>query len=231
MLGPETLASDDTVLIVDDELFSRRTLSQTLKNVGAPQFMLAKDVSEAEEALRQSGVPPRLVILDFDMPERTGLALLKDIRCGKLPVPRDLPILMLSGCEDEAVIHAALALDVDAFVAKPLWAEGLRVRLPFLLQSDPHIKDVEIYQSMPVENLKADVTRHDPTPPPGARIVTVAELETFLTLATDVRSSRGGLVVAKGTIISTRLMSLLRDLQEGGLQLAPIWVEDHSHAI
>jgi DNA-binding NarL/FixJ family response regulator len=61
------------------------------------------------------------IICDHSMPTMTGLSLLKEIRSGHHPnIPRDIPFIMLTSSGQEAVVRAALALDVHGYVRKPV---------------------------------------------------------------------------------------------------------------
>jgi len=224
-LGPESFYSDDVVMIVEDEMFTRKLLGIALKNMGAPRLEVAESVTEAEGLLRTMSRPPRLMILDYLMPGRTGLDLLHTIRSGQLGIARDLPVVMLSGVEEEAVVAAAVALDVDAFVKKPLMAEGLRARLPFLLEQDRKIKEPEAYETVTLRPLSPPTS----TEVPGNAInVSLDELQPFQRLAADIHSQRGGLIATKGVTVSGRLIALLHDLKQAGLPMTPIWVSGAS---
>ena len=222
-IGLESLHDTDVVLVVDDELYSRRITELILGKIGGPRVVTVESVEEAEKTLRGLDRTPRLVILDVRMPVRSGLDLLRDIRRGAVAgVARNVPVVILSGVEDEAVVAAAVALDADAFVRKPLVAEGLRARLPLLLASDRDVKAPEAYGDRPPPQ---PVASADPdTPPPGAVRVTPGELRPLQIVMADIRSSAGSLIVGRGTVASGRLIGLLRDLAEQGLRMTPIWV-------
>ncbi len=221
-IGLETLHHTDLVLVVDDEMYSRRITELILGKVGAPRVAAVESVEEAEKILSRLDRGPRLVILDVRMPVRGGLDLLRDIRSGRIAgVAREVPVIVLSGVEDEAVVAAAVALDADAFVRKPLVAEGLRARLPLLLAEGRGVKDAESYAPAPPP--PAGGTGPD-TPPPGAVRIAPGDLQPLQIVMADVRSLAGSLIVARGTVASGRLIGLLRDLAEQGLRMTPIWV-------
>ena len=61
------------------------------------------------------------IICDHSMPTMTGLSLLQEIRGGRHPnIPRNIPFIMLTSSGQEAVVRAALALDVHGYVRKPV---------------------------------------------------------------------------------------------------------------
>lgn len=221
MLGPETFAVTDWVVAIDDELFSRQVLARTLERVGHPKLLQGDSAAAGREILARCPAP-RLLILDHDMPGESGLELLKAIRCGTTPAARDLPVMMLSGIEDEEVVRTAIALDVDAFVAKPLMMEGLRSRLPMVLAPHRSIKPQAAYAALVAQNLGR---RMSLPPSSGAIEVRLEDLREFQTLAADIHSAAGTLVATQGTIISSRLLAVLRDIRAAGMKLSPVFLQ------
>ena len=87
------------VLVVDDEKMVRWTLAQALGEAGYQ----VDEASDAAEALRiATGDLPDVVLLDYRLPDRTGVEVLRDLR--KL-APR-LPVVMLTA---HASIDGAVA--------------------------------------------------------------------------------------------------------------------------
>lgn len=221
MLGPETFSVTDCVIAIDDELFSRQVLARTLERVGHPKLLQADGAAAGRDLLARCPTP-RLLILDHNMPGESGLELLKAIRCGLTPAPRDLPVMMLSGIDDEQVVRTAIMLDVDAFVPKPLMAEGLRCRLPRILAPSRDVKSAAAYAAQVAQGLG----RRMPLPPASSAVeIRLEELREFQTLAADIHSAAGTLVAAQGTIVSSRLLAVLRDIQAAGMQLSPVFLQ------
>lgn len=83
-------------------------------------------VNDGEEALRflrkegeHAGVPrPDLVLLDINMPKRSGLEVLEVVK-GEEHL-RTIPICMLTTSEDDQDILSAYAHHANAFVKKPV---------------------------------------------------------------------------------------------------------------
>ncbi|MCE1253185.1 MAG: response regulator, partial [Anaerolineae bacterium] len=70
---------------------------------------------------------PDLVILDFNMPDRDGLSLLKDIRA--VPDLRQIPIIMLTASANPDIVSKAIQLGVTDFLAKPVMIYQLLERV------------------------------------------------------------------------------------------------------
>jgi len=122
-----------TFLVVDDEEFIRSLVKQLLLDLGAHDVLVAEDGVKAMEILQHSSDDVDCVVSDFKMPNMTGIELLQAIRAGSAHVDRNLPFAMLTGYSEKFVIGLAMAMDVDAFIAKPVSKEMLSSRLTPLL--------------------------------------------------------------------------------------------------
>jgi two-component system chemotaxis response regulator CheY len=120
-----------TILIVDDELFMRRLLEQTLRKSGA-RLATATSGDEALAWLETDAAD--LLVIDVTMPGRDGFetvrALRADGRHGALPV------IMLTAGGLGDVRQRAAELGVAAFFTKPFSPAGLAEKTAQLLR-DP----------------------------------------------------------------------------------------------
>lgn len=83
---------DTKILVVDDFSTMRRIVKNLLKELGFANVQEAKDGVEALKKLRADTYD--LVVSDWNMPNMTGIELLREIRADtKL---RHLPVLMVS---------------------------------------------------------------------------------------------------------------------------------------
>lgn len=112
------------VLMAEDEPFSRKLQLQALGELGMNQFIIAQNGREAIEQL-QSPLVFDLIISDWNMPEATGMEVLRAARRLR---PR-ATFVMLTARTDAEAVHAALAARVDGYVAKPFSVPQLRLRL------------------------------------------------------------------------------------------------------
>jgi len=104
-----------SVLIVDDEFFTRNMLSIMLSQVGH-QVSEAEDGLEALEVLQQNR--PDVILMDLMMPRCDGLSATKTIR--KDVNLHDLPIIFLSAKTDGATIQAGMDAGANCFLTKPV---------------------------------------------------------------------------------------------------------------
>lgn len=118
------------LLIAEDSAVDREILKAQLEKLGFFNIQEAYSGSEALHKIDISvkiGKPFHLVITDWRMPERDGLAILKFIR-GQREL-RDLKVIMLTGVTDQQNVMEALNEGVDDFVLKPVDAEILSKKL------------------------------------------------------------------------------------------------------
>ena len=118
------------VLIVDDSRIVRATLIKHLR--GAYAIREEADGEAGWEALL---IDPavQIVISDLTMPKLDGYGLLQRIRASKIARIRTLPVLLISGDEDEEARSRAKALGASDFITKGIGTAELQTRLASLL--------------------------------------------------------------------------------------------------
>ncbi len=127
---PSDAATGATVLLVDDDATLRHLLRMTLPAHGF-QILEAPD---ATDALEQIGAhPPDLVILDWNLPDRSGSTVLDELQ-RRLP---QLPVIVLTG--EHRSTHRALAkaLGARTFLTKPFSPLELLATVEALLAERP----------------------------------------------------------------------------------------------
>ncbi|MDZ4859860.1 MAG: response regulator [Candidatus Hydrogenedentes bacterium] len=100
------------VLVVDDDDGVREILAQALRRCGY-EAELAKDGIDALRAMESK--PYDLVLLDMLMPNRDGLAVLRELR-GKPGAP---PVIVMTGSAASGVREEASELGAHSFLQKP----------------------------------------------------------------------------------------------------------------
>jgi two-component system chemotaxis response regulator CheY len=112
-------------LVVDDFSTMRRIVRNLLKELGFHNVDEAEDGVEALSKLR--GGDYRFVISDWNMPNMTGLELLKLIRADA--VLKGLPVLMVTAEAKKENIVAAAQAGASGYVVKPFTSATLDEKL------------------------------------------------------------------------------------------------------
>lgn len=113
------------ILIAEDDFTSRGMLAAVLKKAGHEPVETVNGL-EAWQALQEPDAP-RLVILDWMMPEMDGLEVLRRVRT--LEDEHPPYILMLTSKGEKADIIAGLNAGADDYLAKPFDLGELRARV------------------------------------------------------------------------------------------------------
>ncbi len=126
------------VLVVDDQEAMRTVVSMVLESMGISNIIETADGSEAVDILRRSyygGVDsPKefdIVISDWKMPYKSGLELLKEMRCN--PRLRHIPYVMLTCLDDEQSMKEAIEAGANKYLTKPFTTKTLRGTIRSLL--------------------------------------------------------------------------------------------------
>jgi len=105
------------ILVADDDSMLREIATAMLENAGFEAEAAASgDAAVAACAARM----PDLVLLDVEMPGGNGYQACSRIRA--LPGGREVPIVMVTGCDDAASINLAYDAGATDFVVKPAGA-------------------------------------------------------------------------------------------------------------
>jgi two-component system KDP operon response regulator KdpE len=115
------MANAFTVLVIDDEPPILRFLRTSLGAVGY-RVVMAENAADALAML--DAEKPDVVVLDLGLPDRSGFAVIADIR-KRSPVP----IIVLSARADERAGVEALDLGADDYVSKPFGMAELMARV------------------------------------------------------------------------------------------------------
>jgi two-component system, chemotaxis family, chemotaxis protein CheY len=113
-------------LVVDDFSTMRRIVRNLLKELGYTNVDEAEDGVVALQKLR-SGANFQFVVTDWNMPNMTGIELLKQIRSD--PGLKHLPVLMITAeAKKENIVEAAQS-GASGYIVKPFTAGTLEEKL------------------------------------------------------------------------------------------------------
>ena len=112
------------ILVVDDDELASKAVVQLLTRRGFTMLT----APNGREALRVLGERPvDVLVLDVMMPEMTGLEVCHVLRADARF--RDLPVILLTGCDDFETRAAGMKLGVSEFLCKPFAPHELMERI------------------------------------------------------------------------------------------------------
>ncbi len=118
-----------SLLVVDDDEHIRSLIVRLLRPMGH----LLEEAGSAEEAHEKlEASPPDMVLLDMQLPGRSGHELLAEIRAD--PRTRLIPVVMITGAATHERKLKAIEAGVTDFIAKPFSPEELVARVRALLE-------------------------------------------------------------------------------------------------
>jgi diguanylate cyclase (GGDEF)-like protein len=138
------------VLIADDDAILREIASAMLEEAGfAVQTVASGDAAVAACAVRM----PDIVLLDVEMAQGDGYHACSNIR--SLPGGADLPIVMVTGCDDSVSIDRAYEAGATDFVVKPINWTLLAHRIRYVMRGARTIEALRFSEQKNAALLKA----------------------------------------------------------------------------
>lgn len=132
-----------TLLVVDDDRRLRELLEKYLLEQGF-WVITASNAQEAREMLEQENID--LIVLDWMMPEETGIEFLEKWRGNISHIQHDIPILMLTALGDVQNRVKGLEAGADDYLSKPFEPKELILRIQKIL--------ARVYKNGPSSTLK-----------------------------------------------------------------------------
>ena len=121
------------IIVAEDDEIVAELVRDALMNAGHGVGVLP-DGNQALGVIRAR--LPDLVILDCNMPEMSGLLVLREMR--KSPKLAHIPVLILTGRRSEKDVTLAMYEGADDYMKKPFDADELVFRVEELLQARTH---------------------------------------------------------------------------------------------
>jgi two-component system chemotaxis response regulator CheY len=115
------------ILIVDDMMTMRKLVSKCCKEIGFTDLIEATDGAKAFEALTNSTPPVGIIISDWNMPNSTGIDLLKRVRADSRY--KKLPFLMVTAEAEKHQVAEALTAGVSEYIIKPFTQASIAEKL------------------------------------------------------------------------------------------------------
>ncbi|HYH21650.1 MAG TPA: response regulator [Azospirillum sp.] len=122
-----TAFGDFTVLVIEDEAFTRMVLAKMLSTLGFRAVHQAADGEAGLAAVREHR--PDVVVCDVEMAPLDGLGFLRALRASGDARSSALPVVFMTNRADEGRMAEARGLGADAFLVKPATPDSLREAL------------------------------------------------------------------------------------------------------
>ncbi|MEB0139219.1 MULTISPECIES: phosphate regulon transcriptional regulator PhoB [unclassified Undibacterium] len=123
------MAADTTILIVEDEPAIVELVSFTLRAAGWNTFAVNNTADAWDFVQRRT---PQLILLDWMLPDQSGLRLLSKIRSDRQF--NEIPVIMLTAKSMEEDKIAGLDHGADDYITKPFSPRELTARIKALLR-------------------------------------------------------------------------------------------------
>lgn len=122
----ESAQAVDILLVEDNPEDAELTLRALKKRNLANRLYLVEDGAEALDfifcrgayAERNIKTPPKVVLLDLQLPKVNGLEVLQAIKSD--PATRTIPVVILTSSRQDPDIQTAYALGANSYVVKPV---------------------------------------------------------------------------------------------------------------
>jgi len=118
-----------SILVVDDDAMVKNILVEYLQSMGFKRVHAAKKSSQALQILQDNKLRIDLIISDWEMPEVSGLTLLKSVR--NSPLRKNTPFILVTSQRsmERFKITQAAQWAVDSYIVKPFRQDLLREKI------------------------------------------------------------------------------------------------------
>ena len=113
------------ILLVDDSKTMRMILQRAIRQAGFRDLTVAEAENGTQALEKLRGEQPRLVLSDWNMPERSGIDLLKQLRAEDNPVPFGF----ITSETSKGIRDIAMSSGATFLVSKPFTPEDVQEAL------------------------------------------------------------------------------------------------------
>jgi len=116
--------SDSHVLLIDDDPDVQLLVQAMLRPLGVRMHVVGDGTAGLASARECT---PDLILLDYDLPDRSGLEILNELRVD--PVLSRVPVIMVTGSDSHTILASCFSAGAQDYIRKPFFAAELRARV------------------------------------------------------------------------------------------------------
>lgn len=121
------------MLLVEDNPLDATLVEEAVKeSFGTVDIVIISDGEEAIKQVSSGDVEPDFILLDLNLPKKSGLEVLGELK--RDPLLRAIPVIIMTNSKAEEDVLAAYNAYCNAYVRKPLGFEKLAGTMNKLIQ-------------------------------------------------------------------------------------------------
>jgi len=121
-----------SLMIVDDSATMRKIIMRTIRMSGLDFSSIGEASNGAEAINKLKEAPVDIVLCDINMPEMTGLEMVKKVRA-EMPNCANTKIIMVSTESAQELVDGVIKDGANGFITKPFTPEKFQEKLtPFM---------------------------------------------------------------------------------------------------
>jgi DNA-binding NarL/FixJ family response regulator len=140
------------ILVVDDHPLYRSGVVYTLQNTGMDLQVVECAALDTAFQRLDGGLQVDLMILDLQMPGYTGLDSVRAVRSRR----PEVPVLVLSGNEDPAIVRECIDLGAFGFVPKSAPSDQFNAALSLVLSGGVYLPPTSLSVGSPATRAQQD---------------------------------------------------------------------------
>jgi EAL domain-containing protein (putative c-di-GMP-specific phosphodiesterase class I)/DNA-binding NarL/FixJ family response regulator len=217
------------ILVVEDDDFTREIIFRVLRDLGYTHIREAISAESAIGLLEANTFD--LIVTDVFMSGMNGLEFIQMIRSGKSHARPDIRIVVLTAFSKTEVLAAALALDVNGFLTKPVIPSLVDEKLTQALSERLHLHPPLAYEviktklkGLPAPVYRPTSSREAPSATPDnqkessnenadVHHLTLNRLRSGMVLQEEIHIADGTLLLSPGHVFTELSINRLNDIR------------------
>lgn len=142
------------ILVVDDEAEFRSLVTESLTDEGYN----VQALPSGEQIFSDVSTIPEIILLDLSLPGKSGLQILKELKANS--TFKNIPVIMVTGHNDDQNVVQALNLGADDYITKPFRFNVLDARIKAVVRRAKENKVDGMPASLVFQSLTINTSTH-----------------------------------------------------------------------